>query len=78
MLCSDRFHTDMFRTRYVTERYKMSGPLASAVTPTAQYGHQKLMSFSGNSLKSGQNGEKLIKKDVKKSKNCPFLSDRFQ
>ena len=42
-------------------------------TPTAQYGRQQLMIFRGNSPKSGQNGEKFAKKDVKESKNSPFL-----
>jgi hypothetical protein len=32
-----------------------------------------LMSFCGNSPKSLQNGEKFVKKGVKKSKNSPFF-----
>jgi hypothetical protein len=42
-------------------------------TPTAQYGRQQLMIFRGNSPKRRQNGEKFAKKDVKESKNSPFL-----
>jgi hypothetical protein len=42
-------------------------------TPTAQYGRQQLVSYRGNLTKSRQNGEKFMKKDVKKSKKCPFL-----
>ncbi len=36
------------------------------------------MSFRENSPKSRQNGQKFVKKDVKKSNNSQFLSDRFQ
>jgi hypothetical protein len=42
-------------------------------TPTAPYGRQQLISFRGNSPKSRQNGEKFVKKDVKKSKNSLFF-----
>jgi hypothetical protein len=42
-------------------------------TPTGQYGRQQLMSFRENSPKSFQKGEKFVKKNVKKSKNSPFL-----
>jgi hypothetical protein len=42
-------------------------------TPTAQYGRQQLMIFRGNSPKICQNCEKFAKKDVKESKNSPFL-----
>jgi hypothetical protein len=38
----------------------------TAGTPTAQYGRQQLMSLHGNSLKSRQDSEKFVKKDVKK------------
>jgi hypothetical protein len=34
---------------------------------------KQLMSFRGNSLKSPQNDEKFMKKDVKKIKNSPFF-----
>jgi hypothetical protein len=38
---------------------------ASAGTPTAQYRHQQLMSFRGNSRYSYQNGGKYVKKGTK-------------
>jgi hypothetical protein len=40
--------------------------LASVGMPTAQYRHQQLTSFRGNSRKSHQNDEKFFKKDTKK------------
>jgi hypothetical protein len=39
--------------------------LASPGTPTAQHERQQLLSFRGNSQKSRQNGEKLVKKTLK-------------
>jgi hypothetical protein len=47
-------------------------------TPTAQYGRQQLMIFRGNSLKSPQNGEKFVRKDIKRGKIPHLLSDRFK
>jgi hypothetical protein len=47
-------------------------------TPTAQYGLQQLMIFRGNSPKSRQNGEKFVRKDIKRGKIHHLLSDRFQ
>jgi hypothetical protein len=42
-------------------------------TPTAQYERQQLMIFRGTSPKSCQNCQKFAKKDLKESKNSPFL-----
>jgi hypothetical protein len=41
--------------------------------PTAQYGRQQLISFRENLPKSRQNGEKFVKKDVKRVKNSSFF-----
>jgi hypothetical protein len=52
--------------QYGHQQHKMDDN-STIWTPTA-HGHQQLISFCGNLPKSCQNGEKFLKKDVKRVK----------